>query len=371
MNYKNFNLQIIIWLIGLFMFNILLNIAVDPFYIFKTPIIHGFNEIKPDLKKQERLTKVLEYKLNKNNINAIFFGSSRVDYSIDASYYKHIAGQNAFNFGIKATGITETANYIKYIVKKDSKLKNIYVGVDFFGFGTPVYESKKDSDNLYYSSSISLNELATVLISQDALMSSITTLMYNIKQNYDIDFNFNGLKREKNDANAYDDAMYEMGLYINKDVFYKHFRLCEKRFDALREIKKICKENKLNVIFFVNPINVAQLQAIKATNNLENYRLWKEKIADITPFYDFSGYNFITTESLSKNMKYYFDSNHYKEITGNLIVKTLFTKKPDKFGVLINTNNVKKYNELLEKKHNEWIKNNPTLVKEINSLKDW
>lgn len=372
MSYKKFNFYIITILIGLFLFNILFNIAIDPFYIFKTPIIKGFNEIKPDLKKQERLTKILEYKINKNKFNTLFFGSSRVDYGIDSCYCNKYTGNNTFNFAIKGTGITETANYIKSVVKKNKNLKNIFVGVDFFAFSTPLAEINSDNDKFYYSPSINLNELATVLISQDAFASSYSTLIANIIDNTDVDFNLNGIKQEKKDSNAYDTAINEMGIYINDPHFYKHFKLSNKRFDDVKEIKKICAENKINLIFFVNPINIVQLQAIKSSNNWENYKIWKEKLAEITPYYDFSGYNDITTEPLSKKMKFYFDSNHYKQSAGNKIINVLEKKKiPDNFGILINEKNVLKYNKITEEQHNKWTKNNQDLVKQINSLRNW
>lgn len=374
MKNKKFNLIIITLTSILLLINILVNVIVDPYYIFKTPLINGFNSVKPDIKKQERLTKLLEYKLNRNKIDTLILGSSRVDYGIDPNYYHKITGKRAFNIGIKGSVITDSLEFVKMAVYHNPKIKNIYLGIDFFGFNNPITNDDGNSNKkFYYSPNINLSEIATVLLSYDALLSSFKTIDYNIHNNKDIDFDVNGVRIEKKNSNSYDNAMFELGLYINKYVFYKNYKISEKRLEDLRKIKKICDENNINLIIFVNPTNFSQLQGIKTSNNWQNYMIWKKKVAEISPFIDFSGYSKITTEKLNKNMVYYFDSNHYKSVLGNKLIDKFISKNKviNNFGVTITRQNVDKYNEQLDKYHEIWSKQNKEVVKQINALKDW
>lgn len=376
MKNNKFNITAILATVILLFVNIFINVLVDPYYIFKTPLIKGFNAIKPDIKKQERLTKVLEFKLHKNDIDTLFLGSSRVDYAINPYYYDKITGKKAFNFGIKGSIISDSLEFVKLATYHNPHIKTIIVGIDLFGFGIPINNNnnnKPTSDKLYYSPSIKLSEIATVLLSYDALLSSFKTIDYNIHNNNDVDFDVRGIKIEKINYSSYDEAMSDLGLYINKYVFYRDFKLCDQKIDELRKIKKICDENNINLIVFINPTNFVYLQGIKTSNNWGNYLTWKKKIAEITPFIDFSGYSNITTEKLAKNMVYYFDSNHYKSIVGDKLIDR-FTEKNkvfENFGIIVTKQNVDNDNKQLEKYHESWSKHNKEVVKQINALKNW
>jgi hypothetical protein len=367
-----FNLIVLISLIILLTITISINIVVDPFSVFDRPQFYGFNKVKPELKRQERLTKVFYLILNKKKFDTIILGSSRVDYGFDSEYYFKKTGLNSYNSGIKATGVGDGLEIVKKLIHKNSNLKQVLIGVDFFAFKKPPEYLINLKDQMI---STKLNDFASILLSLDAVECSINTILYNLKTpNINI-YDKNGLKIMKNDHNAYNEALYEVGAYMNDELFYKNYVPDSKGFNDLKELKSICHKNNIELIVFVNPINVAQLQAIKTSNNWQNYKNWKKNLSYITPYYDFSGFNSVTTEPLNKNMKYYIDSNHYLKNTSHLMIdaiinpqKRIFHKD---FGIYINSANVEQSNAKLDKDYNEWSKKNQILVKKIKAIKNW
>ena len=69
----------------------------------------------------------------------------------------------------------------------------------------------------------------------------------------------------------------------------------------------------------------------------------------ITPVWDFSGYNSITTESIDDRMEYYIDNSHYSLKAGDLVLNRIVSfqteKVPRDFGVLVNQDNIEPHLE--------------------------
>ena len=59
----------------------LVNFLIDPFNTFDVIKAKGFNYYKPEIKRQERLTKVVNLKLERH-LDTIFVGSSRVSWTL-------------------------------------------------------------------------------------------------------------------------------------------------------------------------------------------------------------------------------------------------------------------------------------------------
>jgi hypothetical protein len=340
--------------------------------VFNSPTFYGFNKVKPELKRQERLTKVFYGILNRKKFDTLIFGSSRVDYGFDPEYYFHKTKYKAYNSGIKATGVGDALEIVKKITYKKTHLKQIIIGVDFFSFKkSPEYLSNTKKESI----STKFSDFASILLSGDALTSSINTVLYNLKTPNINMYDPNGLKIMKKDHNAYDEAFYEIGAYMNDELFYKNYKPVTKSFEDLKKLISICRKNNIKLYVFVNPVNVVQLQAVRTSNNWQNYKNWRKNLAQLTPYYDFSGFNSVTTEPLSKNMKYYIDSNHYLKNTSHLMIDEIIN--PEKrishkdFGVYVTKENVEKYNVKLDKDYSKWSKNNQSLIKKINDIKNW
>lgn len=90
--------------------------------------------------------------------------------------------------------------------------------------------------------------------------------------------------------------------------------------ETLQEIKNLCAENNIELIVFINPIHHRTYEA----NNLEEFDAFKHELAKITPYYDFSGLNRITT-----NDYYYYETSHYRPIVGDMMLHRMFEISKD------------------------------------------
>jgi RNase H-fold protein (predicted Holliday junction resolvase) len=95
----------------------------------------------------------------------------------------------------------------------------------------------------------------------------------------------------------------------------------------IKEIKDICDKEKINCIFFINPIH-------QKTYEYTNKKLLKEfklKLSKITDYYDFSIQN-----KISKDNSYWIETSHYTIEIGNIIINKIYNKKQNiKFGLHI------------------------------------
>ncbi|MCI6086956.1 MAG: hypothetical protein MR711_12080 [Selenomonas sp.] len=90
--------------------------------------------------------------------------------------------------------------------------------------------------------------------------------------------------------------------------------------EAMRQIKNICDENNIELIVFINPIEHRTYEA----TNLDEFNDFKQGLAKIMPYYDFSGLNRITTDDY-----YYYEPSHYRPIVGDMIIHRIFDMPKD------------------------------------------
>ncbi|NEQ62463.1 MAG: hypothetical protein F6K53_35770, partial [Moorea sp. SIO4A1] len=115
-----------------------------------------------------------------------------------------------------------------------------------------------------------------------------------------------------------------------------------------------------------------QWESLRVTRLWPVFEEWKRRLVEITPVWDFSGYNSITTEAISEEMKNYWDSSHYREEVGDLILNRLFSYQahtvPEDFGVLITPDNVESHLGKVRNERESWAETNGDLVKLVEDL---
>lgn len=342
---------------------VIFNVLVDPFHVVNSTVIYGFNKEKPELKTNERISKIFAAKITQ--YDTIFIGSSRTDFAIDPYYYNNLTNKKAFNLGIGGSDILESQMILQKLLKTHHNLKTVLLEVDYFGFNKNHTINSNDPINSY----ISFNDFFKLFLSYDTFKRSLSTVNYNLKTPNSPIFDNNGLRIKSSHHNSYDLAMAEVEGVLKKNRVYS---LDTTRLKALEEIVRICKKNNIKLVVFVSPLNFAQIHGIYLTNNFENYLNWRKEISKITPFYDFSLENQVTFESIKPKMRYYFDSHHYTIEVGRMILDKIFkynkTSSLNDFGIVITSNIIDKYNKELSLQYKNWVSKNKTIVKEINSL---
>lgn len=110
---------------------------------------------------------------------------------------------------------------------------------------------------------------------------------------------------------------------------------------TIREIVDLSKKYNFNLTIFINPIH----KTTYLGTSFNNFQTFKNELAKLTNYYDFSGLNSITT-----NNYYYYETSHYRDVVGELIKKRLFDSNYDKsFGVYVSQNNIDEHLRNLKK----------------------
>jgi hypothetical protein len=125
----------------------------------------------------------------------------------------------------------------------------------------------------------------------------------------------------------------------------------ETSLDYIRRIVAFCRAQDVDLRIFIAPEHAHQLEitaAIGEWASLENAkRALVQLLADDAarhpeappiPLWDFSGYSSVTTEALPKSgsraeMKFYWDSSHFKDIVGDFVLDRLFGLSGPRRGV--------------------------------------
>jgi hypothetical protein len=105
--------------------------------------------------------------------------------------------------------------------------------------------------------------------------------------------------------------------------------------DALRELVALCRQHHINLIVFTTPHHRIILDHFSE----EDYISFLRGLSEITPFWDFSGYNSITMDN-----KNYFDHSHYNLSVSRFIAARIFNDTtlnvPSDFGAWVTEKNI-------------------------------
>lgn len=359
--YKKFNKRLLVTLFCLLTIIAIFNIIMDPYNVFMSPDL-GFNSLKPEAKRQERLTKIINLKLNKNKIDAVFIGSSRVDWSINAQNYFELTGKHAENMGIVGLNFDEYLNLARLCTKIHPEIKNIYMGLDFYMFNK---NHKYNKEHLKFNSNekLTTQELATVLFAGDTTISSFITLFRNTLSNTD-------------ESKLYT-RMGTTHLFHNKIIniyfdncfrqYYEHYDNLVFSYDNYKKIQELqneLKKKNINLIFFYTPEHYTSLNVIWNSGVWNIYENWKRDFAKIAQVWDFDYYNKINDCVVNEDIKYFSDASHASEITGKIMIRNMLGLD-NSYGRLNTKQNIDKYLKADTKNLIKWRKNNPKWVKEI------
>ncbi|HSB51033.1 MAG TPA: hypothetical protein VLD40_00090, partial [Dissulfurispiraceae bacterium] len=134
--------------------------------------------------------------------------------------------------------------------------------------------------------------------------------------------------------------------------------------DYVERLVEFCREHEIDLRIFTTPSHARNLEISAAMGSWARIEGGKRKLAELlardaaahrgkrdVPFYDFADYNSITTEALPletgrPEMRNYWDSSHFKENVGDLVLDRLFGVNapgravPSDFGVRVTASNI-------------------------------
>ena len=334
----------------------LINYIVDPYGIYKT----SYFPDKPKDSTQARLIKAV--KLNELKPVSIVVGTSRADMGINPEH-KYFE-KPSYNTSLPGSSIYEIKFYIKNAIF-NGNLKHILLVADWRMFNDNI--KKVNELESYFKNFNPYGYLLNMKTLEDSYYT----------------FNNQGQKSMYLPNGLLSDV--HMGIYVkqsgghlslmNKDdnFYYSLFPKSNNiyigtnrnSFDDFKEILKLCYENNIKLDIVFGPSHIRLWEAFSHYHDINIWYKWKKDVVlaveemankeNKTPYkvMDFSVYHELTAEKVPVDkdieMKYHFESSHYKKELGNIVLDRLLDISPYKdFGVELNSQNIDAHIEKLK-----------------------
>jgi len=320
------------------------NYLVDPFNIFHSKLF------KHPFQINERFIKVEFLEKNHQNFNGYLFGSSRIGTTLPSSVEKYIPNSKLYNLTFSSANLYDYLIHLKYFIKRQYTFNTLYLQIDIDNM---MYYGQSDTDYLSkahpYTTNNSLPLYYLEYLSGFFPFNSQGKILQNLKHKEGVKYHLNnGTWSEDNKER---DLLNNCKNYVKSvEEFHGKYSPALKyikskeNISALQEIVNLCQKNQIKLYLFTTPHNHKMMD----TFYKDDYLNFLKEIANITNFYDFSGYNSITTNNCN-----YYEVSHYRPHIGELIAGRIFHNRnisiPEDFGVWVTKENIKKHLESLNK----------------------
>lgn len=302
---KKFLVKVLVYGLVLAMLIIPVNVLVDPYNVFHASNIRD-NGIEPN----KNYIKTKHAIQNKDVYDSYLFGSSRVGF-IDVDVLSELTGENYYNMTYSEALPQENLESIRRLIEYGEKPKTILLGLDDISYLVDPQMHKNQLFRRSYPKRGDIEEQASFYIRYFDLYTTLKSLKL-IREH----------KQGKNQTKFFSDYIYTNGCEnLNLDItfdessntpywaqYYKE--RTDQAISEIEEIVDLCKQHKIKLIVFTNPIHYTTYQKDVRYGYLDFLR----KLADVTDYYNFSGYNAITLDS-----SLYYETSHYKPEVGKKI----------------------------------------------------
>jgi len=157
-------------------------------------------------------------------------------------------------------------------------------------------------------------------------------------------------------------------------------------FQIFEKLLTFCENNKIDLKLFISPTHARTLKIIHLIGLWGDFERWKkmlvsnvDELSPNTTLWDFSGFSTITTEPFpklndtQKQMKWYWESSHYKKEVGNMILDKLFSlpgkgPTPADFGVQLLPQNIDDHLKTINSERKQYEQLFPDEITELKEL---
>ena len=309
-----------------------ITLLLDPYNVFHPDNIRN-NGIEPN----KNFVKMRNVITHPDRYDSFLFGSSRmgffnVERMNDGTYY-----DMAYSEGLPG----EHLDNLKVMLRRGIVPKNIVIGLDDISY---FVDYKLHDEQLYRLNypwdGKALDKLGFYLKYFDLLTTSESIEV---------------IAKHKNTDPIYGERLLTTGtenLAIVPEFNYSdvaptwadYYMPRPEVFDEIQEIIDICDEWGIGLRFFTNPINAYTYQK-DITNG---YLIFLEQLAQVTDYYNFSGFSDVTM-----NYTDYYETSHFDYKIADMVIDRIFYGKKDSelekqgFGVYVTRDNVGELMDIL------------------------
>ena len=349
------------------------NWLIDPYGVFRAPVIDGVNRIKYGFNNHLRLAKAYALKISRPA--TVILGSSRAEASYDPAHPAFRQGP-IYNLAISGASMYELFRYLQH-AEAVHPLKEVVVALDFYMFNSDWKPPADfDENRLAVSASGKRNpyfahEAFALLLSGDALSDSWWSLRHQSVPG--VTYFANGLRDERFDIPGILAAGgHRRAFMANEEYFAGYGYSPRKRgyvvsdprelrpAEWLRRLLAVCRDNGASVHLVMNPVHTRQHQLIADLGLRPQFEDWKRELVRIVgedaaqhhtaPYElrDFAVIDAITAEEVpapgdsQTRMRWYRESSHFTKALGDRVLERVLTGSgaQESFGRLLTPKNI-------------------------------
>lgn len=303
-------------------------LLVDPFNVFHRRAVRR-NGVEPN----ENFIKTAYILDNKDKFDSFVFGSSRVG----ALHVENIEGYRAYNMTYSFGIPQEHLENIRTFLKAGVHIKMILINIDEVCCAVDGKSHLSDPMHRPYPADGSFFSFYSMYLKPEIVLQALPVI----------------LRSKLTDGEAWRRNFYETGWWIGYDMdtgfsFEEpagagdepsgilQYYFYPAALEALEETAALCAENGIELIVFSSPMFAYQYRLSAKAGYLD----FLERLAGVTPYYNFSCLNAITEDDAN-----YLDPSHYKARIGDMILDRIFREdksehKADMFGEYVTQENV-------------------------------
>lgn len=292
-----------------------INFYIDPYGVI------GNNLEYQSLEPNQNYMKTKYILRNPNKFEGFIFGSSRVG-NIPT---ENIINYKFYNMTYSEGLPQEWEQTLNIFIKNNIIPKIIIIGIDDFDFKiNPQIHEKQLMRKPY----IKVNILKDYILINPFMKYSIkklkNILFFRKDNSFKNDFLEHGRLFKKLRIQKEKEIEDDQETHLKKEVFkkgtdYSSLENIQKEtaINSLINIDKICKENKIKLIFLFNPVHPT---SYKNDRDKNEYRKIREEIK--SKFFDISIYDFAEHE-ITKNNLYWFETSHFNTKVGEIMLENI------------------------------------------------
>jgi hypothetical protein len=403
-----------VWLLAAaFLFVCLLgavsNYLIDPYGLFGTHRISGFNELKPAASERVRVIK--PYMASRAKPKVVIGGNSRPEMGLNPrSVCWEDADYPVFNTGIPGADLYMQTRYVQHAVES-GQAQQVLFGVDFLDF---LVDSTKATGEIDWNrlgksfdgrlnagsktvlgKSLSFQKAADIssgLFSLVALGDSVMTIASQRDEDaatrredgFNPGLDYRPIIRNEGQSVLFRQKNLEVRKRLQQndiDVLDVHGKR-SMPLDALRRFLEWANSRGLDVVIFINPYHSDYLIQIELAGKWSVFEEWKRQLIIVAeefavPVWDFNTLDRYSTESPPSpgdkrtELHWFWEPAHYRHELGDLMLSSMLNRRcgdsamSGKFGVKIHESSLQHHLDGLKSELDRFIDKNPQVLKRL------
>lgn len=294
--------------------------AIDPY----DKLGNNYFNFKTKAVAQSRENKFYMFESSKNNYTAFILGSSAA-HRYSTEKINQLTGLRAYNYAVQHSTPIDYLAIVKHILSKSSP-KLILLQLDFAAldstykvdnrlFNSPLKKFLKEQK---HTKSLFDNNHYTL----DALRDSFRVIFVN--------------KFGKARHIYLEDGNYIIEKAKKKKIKIRqgnneNYIFAQDRIKILRDVQRICDENKIRLITFSAPLSLDHVKKIKKLKNLNqmHFKFKNEMTRIFKEFWDFEN----ETISEFNDYRYFLDSTHPTKLMSSIVLERILAGKNPNLGI--------------------------------------